>query len=75
MQKHVLTKRGIKEYFDYWSSAEDVEKGKPAPAVYLMAAKKLEVKAKECLVFGDYKISGFNQTSRQKIITRFITPY
>jgi sugar-phosphatase len=34
-------------------SAEDVERGKPAPDCFLLAAKKLGVKPAECLVFED----------------------
>jgi len=49
----VLEKVGIKQYFDFLSSAQDVEKGKPDPAVYLYAAEKLGVAPAECLVFED----------------------
>lgn len=49
----VLEKVGIKHYFDFFSSAQDVEKGKPDPAVYLYAAEKLGVEPGECLVFED----------------------
>ncbi|MDD3740895.1 MAG: HAD-IA family hydrolase, partial [Bacteroidales bacterium] len=49
----VLEKIGIKEYFDYLSSAQDVIKGKPNPAVYLAVAKNLGVEPHECLVFED----------------------
>jgi sugar-phosphatase len=49
----VLEEVGIKDYFDFLSSAQDVEKGKPDPAVYLYAAKNLGVEPEECLVFED----------------------
>jgi sugar-phosphatase len=49
----VLQKVGIKKYFDFVSSAQDVEKGKPNPAIYLYAAKNLGVTSNECLVFED----------------------
>jgi mannitol-1-/sugar-/sorbitol-6-/2-deoxyglucose-6-phosphatase len=49
----VLEKVGIKHYFDFISSAQDVEKGKPNPAVYLFAAKNLGVTPDECIVFED----------------------
>lgn len=49
----VIDKLGIKDYFNFLSSAEDVEKGKPDPAVYIYAAKNLGVSFKECLVFED----------------------
>ncbi|WP_110947534.1 HAD-IA family hydrolase [Pseudomonas bohemica] len=34
-------------------AAEDVERGKPAPDCFVLAAKKLGVKPEECLVFED----------------------
>jgi sugar-phosphatase len=49
----VLEKVGIKQYFDFISSAEDVEKGKPDPAVYLFAAQNLGVLPSHCIVFED----------------------
>ena len=49
----VLQKVGIKKYFDFVSSAQDVEKGKPDPAVYLYAARNMGVSPGECLVFED----------------------
>lgn len=49
----VLEKVGIKQYFDFISSAEDVEKGKPDPAVYLHAAENLNVIPSNCIVFED----------------------
>jgi sugar-phosphatase len=49
----VLERVEIKQYFDFISSAQDVEKGKPDPAVYLFAANNLGVCPTECLVFED----------------------
>lgn len=49
----VLEKVGIKHYFNFISSAEDVEKGKPDPAVYLYAAQNLDVLPSHCIVFED----------------------
>jgi sugar-phosphatase len=49
----VLQKVGIKKYFDFVSSAQDVEKGKPDPAVYLYAARNMGVSPGDCLVFED----------------------
>ncbi len=51
--KVVLTKCEIKQYFDFLASAKDVENGKPAPDVYLFAAKNLNTEPKHCLVFED----------------------
>ncbi|PLX07851.1 MAG: HAD family hydrolase [Marinilabiliales bacterium] len=49
----VLTKVGIKQYFDFIASVQDVESGKPEPDVYLFAAKNLNVKPENCLVIED----------------------
>lgn len=49
----VVEKLGIKGHFDLIYSAENVEYGKPHPAVYLAAAEKLGVPAYSCLVFED----------------------
>lgn len=49
----ILEKLEIRSHFDVVSSADDVEKGKPNPAVYLYAAEKLGVNPSECLVFED----------------------
>lgn len=43
----------VTSLIDDYVSAEEVENGKPAPDVYLLAAKKLGVNPKECLVLED----------------------
>lgn len=43
----------INKYIDVYCSAEQVKKGKPAPDVYLLAAKRLGVKPQNCLVLED----------------------
>lgn len=51
--KVVLEKHQIEPYFGSIHTACEVEKGKPAPDIYLLVAKELGVKPKECLVFED----------------------
>ena len=51
----VVSKFGIKDYFSYIVSGEEVENGKPAPDVYIETAKKLGVQPKECIVIEDSK--------------------
>lgn len=51
--KVVLEKHQIASYFDSIHTACEVEKGKPAPDIYLLVAKELGVEPKECLVFED----------------------
>lgn len=43
----------LTDYIDCFLTADDVKKGKPAPDVFLTAAKKLSIHPKECLVFED----------------------
>ncbi len=49
----ILQKTGLKPYFDVVVSAEDVEKGKPAPDIFLRAAELLGVKPEKCVVIED----------------------
>ncbi len=44
---------GIRSCFDSVRSANEVEKGKPSPDVYLLTARDLDVKPDRCLVFED----------------------
>lgn len=49
----ILKRLNIEKYFKVLVSSDLVEKGKPAPDVYLFTAKKLKVDPKHCLVFED----------------------
>lgn len=51
--KKVVDKLNISSLIGAYASAEEVKKGKPAPDVYLLAAKKLGVNPAECLVLED----------------------
>lgn len=44
---------GIYEYFDSITTTDEVSKGKNNPDVYLLAAHKLGINPKECIVFED----------------------
>ncbi len=44
---------GLEHYFDVILTACEVEKGKPAPDIYLEAARRLGVEVERCLVFED----------------------
>ena len=49
----VAEARGFGKDFDCIMTACEVEKGKPAPDIYLEVAKQLEVATENCLVFED----------------------
>ncbi len=48
-----LKAEGVLEYFDAITTACEAGAGKPAPDIYLLAAKKLNVEPEKCLVFED----------------------
>lgn len=50
---YLLEAHNISEYFDAIITGSDGLKGKPAPDMYLEAAKRLSVQAGDCLVFED----------------------
>jgi beta-phosphoglucomutase-like phosphatase (HAD superfamily) len=51
----VINKLGISGYFSAITGGEEIEKGKPAPDIFLRAAKRLNVKPPDCLVVEDSK--------------------
>lgn len=48
-----LKRRGLEEYLDVILSGEHVKRGKPAPDIYLRAARRLKTEPWQCLVFED----------------------
>ena len=50
-----MEKTGLKKYIDEFASGAEVENGKPAPDVFLLAAERLGVEPKKCLVLEDSK--------------------
>ena len=50
-----LTKTGLAPLFKVVVTADDVEHGKPAPDMFLLAAKRMGVPPSKCLVFEDGK--------------------
>ena len=51
--KPILEKVGLLPYFDVIVDGNSVTKAKPDPEVFLIAARKLGVRAKDCVVFED----------------------
>lgn len=49
----VMASHGVMELFDSIHTSCEVEKGKPAPDIYHLVAKDLEVEPDRCLVFED----------------------
>lgn len=49
----VLLKFQLQSYFDFVVSGEEVAQGKPAPDVYLEAARLLDVRPSDCIVLED----------------------
>ena len=48
-----IERADIKKFFSAVVSGDDVEHGKPAPDIFLKAAKKINLPANECYVFED----------------------
>lgn len=48
-----LKQMQILSYFTYVVSSEEIERAKPDPMIYLLAAEKLDVKPEECAVYED----------------------
>ncbi len=52
VEHHIKALKG-ERYFDAYACGSEVENGKPAPDVFLLAAERLGVKPSECYVFED----------------------
>lgn len=50
---YILEKIGLRDYFDAIADGTQITKSKPDPEVFLLAAKKLDINPKECLVVED----------------------
>ena len=74
--KTVVESLDIKDYFNVIHSAEKEPAGKPNPAVFLTAARMLEIEAKKCLVLEDSKAgmeAGLNANMKTIVIPEFGT--
>jgi len=74
-----LARHELTNFFDVVVTGEEVERGKPAPDIYLRAAEKLSVPADACLVIED-ALSGVAAAKAAKMRvaaipdTRFVDP-
>jgi beta-phosphoglucomutase len=66
--KPILEKVGLLPYFDAIVDGNNVTKAKPDPEVFLLAAKQLEVNAKDCKVFED-AVAGIQAANSAKMIS------
>jgi len=64
----ILARYDIRSKFDTTCTQEDVERGKPEPDVYLLAAQRLGVKPTEMIVFEDSE-AGTNAAASAGAIT------
>lgn len=74
--KAVVESLEIKDYFNVIHSAEKEPAGKPDPAVFLTAARMLEIEPKKCLVLEDSKAgmeAGLNANMKTIVIPEFGT--
>ncbi len=75
LDRHQLTK-----YFDVIISGDEIERGKPAPDIYLRSAEKLDVSPNACLVIED-SLSGIAAAKAAKMRVaaipdrRFVNPH
>lgn len=49
----ILEKVGIRKYFNIIVTGDDVEKRKPNPEMFILAASRLQTKPEKCVVFED----------------------
>lgn len=62
----VFKKTKLKKYFKFVIDATGVKHGKPAPDIFLKAAKKLGAKPQNCVVFED-ALNGVTAARRAKM--------
>lgn len=49
----MLTKASLIDYFEFFLSNQDVNKGKPDPEMYIKAIKRLDLHPEECMIIED----------------------
>ena len=49
----MIEQAGLNQYFDFYVSNEDVEKGKPDPEMYNLAMNKMNLNPEQCLILED----------------------
>ena len=69
-----LSALGIKDYFDFIVSADDVEKHKPEPDTFLKCAHLMNVNPRFCQVFEDGDL-GIEAANKAEMIITDVRPY
>ena len=64
---------GIHELFEHVITHEDVERGKPAPDMFLLAAERMGVAPEKCLVFEDSRL-GIEAADAAGMASVFVRP-
>ena len=64
---YVLEQSGLRPLFDVKVDGNDITKGKPDPQIFLMAASKLNLEPKDCIVFED-ALLGVEAASRAGMV-------
>lgn len=72
--RYVLRKAKLTGLFNAIITGNDVKKGKPHPDIFLLAAARLRLKPKECIVFED-AVLGIKAAGRAKMRTVGIDRY
>ena len=62
----ILDGLDLRKYFEAVTTAADIKNGKPDPEIFLKSAEKLNVEAKNCLVFED-ALGGFEAAHRAEM--------
>lgn len=73
--EHVLKSLNITQYFDSVRTSCEAKKGKPAPDIYLLVAKDLQVDPKDCLVFEDLALGIMAGKSAGMRVCTVFDPY
>lgn len=72
--KHILKKTKLFNLFDTVVTGYEITKGKPDPQIFLLAAKRLKLKPKDCVAFED-ALLGVEAARRAKMFCLGIDHY
>lgn len=70
--KPTLTTIKLRNFFDAIVSINDVERGKPQPDIFLLAAQKLGVAPEDCIVYEDSGLEAARRAGMRSIDVRVL---